>query len=119
MVSLKPENGTPISGSKLSWLGSREGVATARTGTLSGLTGEVKSGTPVTETGDGMYGAYDGSKLSGFVLHPVNVVAGAAESVAIIDRGRVRVDRLPAAFTPPANSGRFTFVGIEAEEGGE
>ena len=110
MVDLQPVDGASIPGSKLSWLGSREGVSTAQTGTLTGFSGVVKSGTPVSADG-GKYVAYDAeSGLAGFVLSDVAVTAGRDNVVAILDRGRIRVDRLPVAFTAPAESGRFVFV---------
>ena len=117
MIDLQPYDGPSHGAGKLSWLGSREGVATARTGTLSGFTGEVKAGTPVSE-GDGVYVAYDagdgdenaGNALTGFVLSDVTVRSGRDAVVAILDRGRIRTDRLPVEFTAPAESGRFTFV---------
>lgn len=110
MVDLQPYDGDPVGGSKLSWLGSREGVATARTGTLTGFTGTVKSGTPVSES-DGKYVAYTaGGGLAGFVLHDTPIRDGQDSAVAILDRGRVRTDRLPVEFEAPADSGRFAFV---------
>lgn len=113
MIDLQPYDGPSFSGGKMAWLGSREGVATARTGTLTGFSGVVVAGTPVTEEG-GKYVAYDGTDLAGFVLSDAPVRDGRDAVVAILDRGRIRVDRLPEAFTPPANSGRFTFVGVES-----
>ncbi|RBP66431.1 hypothetical protein DFO66_103381 [Brevibacterium sanguinis] len=111
MVDLQPYDGTPVTGSKLSWLGSREGVATARTGTLAGFTGVVRSGTPVAEVA-GEYVAYDSATntLAGFVLHDTAIREGRDTPTAILDRGRIRVDRLPVAFTPPTDKGRFAFV---------
>lgn len=115
MIDMQPYDGTAVGGSKLSWLGSREGVSTARTGTLTGFTGVVKAGTPVARV-DGSYVAYDpdgvdGSEsLAGFVLSDAVIRDGRDVVVAILDRGRIRTDRLPVAFTPPAESGRFTFV---------
>lgn len=115
MTDLQPHDGPSYGGSKLSWLGSREGVATARTGTLTGFTGTVVSGTPVAEVG-GFYVAYDAAgddgteALAGFILSDVTVRDGRDTVVAILDRGRIRADRLPVEFTAPAESGRFTFV---------
>lgn len=110
MVDLQPYSGDPVAGSKLSWLGSREGVATARTGTLAGFTDTVKSGTPVSED-DGKYVAYDSeSGLAGFVVYDTSISDGRDATVAILDRGRIRIDRLPVDFEAPADTGRFTFV---------
>lgn len=115
MINLQPYDGPSHGAGKLSWLGSREGVATARTGTLTGFTGVVKAGTPVASVG-GFYVAYDaagedGSEaLAGFVLSDASVRDGEDTVVAVLDRGRIRTDRLPVEFTAPAESGRFTFV---------
>lgn len=115
MIDLQPYDGPSFGGGKMSWLGSREGVATARTGTLTGFTGDVKAGTPVSEVG-GFYVAYDpedeggADALVGFVLSDTSVRDGRDTVVAILDRGRIRTDRLPVEFTAPAESGRFTFV---------
>lgn len=109
-MNLTPIDGGSIDVDDLTWLGSREGVATARTGTLTGFTGDVLSGTPVTEDADGFYVAYDGTNLAGFVIHGVTVAAGTVATVAILDRGRINTENLPVDFTPPADHGRFAFV---------
>lgn len=104
------------SGGDLSWLGSRHGVATARTGTLkaSAFTDEiVRSGTPVTQGEDGLYVPYAGGPEvapTGFVINDV-IVDGADEPVAILDHGRIVVDKLPVeGFTLPTAPGAFTYL---------
>lgn len=105
-----------VAGGNLSWLGSRHGVANARTGTLkaSAFTDKfVPSGTPVGLDTDGFYIPYtaaEGQVLTGFVINDANVADG-DEPVAILDHGRILVDNLPVEdFTVPANTGAFIFV---------
>ena len=104
-----------VAGGNLSWLGSRHGVANARTGTLkaSAFTDKhVPSGTPVAFDA-GLYAPYTaelGQELVGFVINDVNVTGG-DEPVAILDHGRIIVDNLPVEdFTVPENPGAFIFV---------
>ncbi|WP_054953085.1 hypothetical protein [Flaviflexus massiliensis] len=101
-----------VAGGNLSWLGSRHGVANARTGTLktSAFTDKhVPSGTPVSVDTDGLYVPYTDGALTGFVINDSNVEGG-DEPVAILDHGRIRVANLPVEFTVPANAGAFIFV---------
>lgn len=95
-----------------SWLGSRRGVATARTVTLdaSAFTGPVvKSGTPVAIT-DGLAVPFTtGGTLAGFIVGDQSV-AGGDSTAPLLDHGRVIVAKLPVAFTAPATAGQFVFV---------
>jgi hypothetical protein len=89
--------------------------------------GYVPSGLPIAEftsgPNSGEYGPYDpdatdGTEdLVGFVLTdtPVNVRAGETSTdthlnVALIDRGRININRLPVAFAAPADPGHFVFL---------
>lgn len=102
-------------GGNLSWLGSRHGVANARTGTLkaSAFTEKfVKSGTPVAVDAEGLYVPYtaaEGQAIAGFIINDANVAAG-DEPVAILDHGRVIVAKLPVDFTVPDAPGAFIYV---------
>lgn len=116
-----------------SWLGSRRGVDTAQTVTLdatavAGLvtSGYIPSGIPLaynpTTRKHEPYnsGASGGTAylatLAGFLVADVPIVIAPGESgvgdivAAMLDTGRILVNRLPVAFTPPANSGNFVFV---------
>lgn len=99
----------------LSWLGSRRGVDTARTITLdhskfpAAVDGIVPAGTPVEAAGNGLYQPFGSGTLAGFTLNSVRVSLG-DESVALLDHGRVKTDKLPVEFTPPADPGQFVFV---------
>lgn len=105
-----------ISGGDLSWLGSRHGVAEARTGTLkaSAFTAEdgvVRSGTPVARGTDGLYVPYTGAEgtvVAGFVIN--DVVVDVDEVVAILDHGRIVTANLPVDFTVPAETGAFIYL---------
>lgn len=101
-----------------SWMGSRHGVETATTITLdaSEFTDTlVKSGTPIAKSAtDGMADPYDptpttGNTLYGFVIGDHDISDGDTP-VAVMWHGRVIVDNLPVAFTPPASAGLFDFV---------
>jgi len=75
--------------------------------------GYLPSGTPVADNGDGTYGKYaDGGTLAGFVLTDTKVSNDAVINVALYDRGRVNVDKLPVDFTPPADPGHFIFLNV-------
>lgn len=101
-----------------SWLGSRHGVETAQTITLEADAftvddGIVKSGTPIVRAAEGgMAGPYAGTgTLLGFVLEDTDI-SGGDTPAAYLWHGRVKVDRLPVDFTPPADAGLFAFVGV-------
>lgn len=102
-------------GSDDRWLGSREGLSTARTVTLDAGAfaagtfpgGVVKSGTPLTRTA-GLAVPYAGTGELLFLATDQNVTNGNAVAPAI-DRGRIRTAFLPVAFTAPAGSSRFVF----------
>ena len=106
-------------GSDDRWLGSREGLDTARTATLDADAfgagtfpgGVVKSGTPLAKTGDLYVPFTDGATqaLEGFLATDQNVTNGNAVA-PLLDRGRIRTAFLPVAFTAPADAGRFVFV---------
>lgn len=110
-----------------SWLGSRDGVEFAHSVTLNTSlftanthypNGFFPSGLPlgrVTATGlVGPYesGATDGRQtLIGFLLFSLRTPKDGTSNVvgAALERGRVRTDRLPVAFTAPTTS-RFLFI---------
>lgn len=106
-------------GGDLSWLDSRHGVTNARTITLDAAQfadatdGIVKAGTPV-EAGDGgLYKPFTSGTLAGFTLNDVSIKDG-DETVAMLDHGRINVDKLPVEdFTPPAQS---AFIFLNAKE---
>ena len=101
-----------VAGGNLSWLGSRHGVATARTGTLKASAFSeniVRSGTPVSIDSDGLYVPYTDGVLAGFVINNINVEGG-DEPVAILDHGRIVVGKLPVDFTIPDAPGAFTYL---------
>lgn len=106
-----------VGGEKLSWLDSRHAVSNAQTGTLDAAAfteDVVVSGTPLAEVGGKFVpytaGAVDGSEvLAGFNLYGRDVSNG-DEPCAVLDHGRVYVDALPVAFTPPADAGLFIFA---------
>lgn len=73
--------------------------------------GYLPSGTPVADNGDGTFGKYaDGDTLAGFVLTDTKVSGDAFINAALYDHGRVNVNKLPVAFTAPADPGNFIFV---------
>lgn len=105
-------------GGDLSWLGSTHGIANARTEILdiSAFTanthypnGYIPSGLPVAKVG-GVLVPYDATEgtttgagvLAGFILTDQTVVGTNDFGVPLIDHGRVRVSKLPIAFTAPA-----------------
>lgn len=118
----------------LRWLGSKEGTDTARSVTLdvSGTAFDavvdaernvIPSGTPLQESGNSYVPFVSGGTLAGFLLAPVKLRASAAEVVgtqdatangALLDRGRVVTDFLPAGSAldaaGQATNGRFVFV---------
>ena len=105
-------------GGDQSWLGSTHGIANARTEILdiSAFTanthypnGYIPSGTPVAKV-SGVLVPYDATEvtttdagvLAGFILTDQPVVGTADFDVPLFDHGRVRVAKLPVAFTAPA-----------------
>ena len=107
-LSIRSESFT---GSDDRWLGSREGLATAQTVTLDAAAFDgdvVKSGTPLTKSGD-LAVPYAGTGDLLFLATDQDVSAGNSVAPAI-DRGRIRTAFLPVAFTAPAGSSRFVFV---------
>lgn len=104
-----------VAGGNISWLGSRHGVANARTGTLkaSAFTDKfVPSGTPVSVDTDGTYVPYTAAVdqvLTGFVINDADVTDG-DEPVAILDHGRIIAANLPVEFTVPTAPGAFTYL---------
>lgn len=99
-----------------SWLGSRHGVANARTVTLdaaafTGLTdGLVPSGTPVNIAGDLAVPFTDtaGAELA-FVIGTQSVSDGNA-TVPALDHGRIIVANVPGTFAVPATAAAGAFV---------
>lgn len=108
-------------GSKLSWLGSRRGVDTARTVTIDRskladavvVAGVLPAGTPLAVAG-AKVAPYTGAEeevFAGFLLTDQAVKAGGGDIVApLLDHGRVIVAKLPVAFTAPDNATSFVFV---------
>lgn len=108
-----------------SWLG-ESGPHKARSQALlvSGFTaatdypdGYIPSGFPVGQvTASGEYAPYDSAatdgtqNLAGFVYTDSKVGADPYVNVALIDRGRINVNRLPVSFTAPADPGNFVFL---------
>lgn len=99
-----------------SWLGSRHGVAQARTGTLdasqfsSAVDGVVKSGTPVIVSGDKLVPAGSSAPV-GFVIGDHSVKDGDAV-VPVLWHGLIKTQNLPVeTFTVPAEPGSFTYIG--------
>ena len=100
-----------------SWMGSRHGVDTAQTVTLDAsaftVTDDiVKSGYPVAIE-DGLAVPYDptpttGNTLYGFVIGDHDTTNGDTPA-AVLERGRIKVAKLPVAFTPPDDPGLFVF----------
>lgn len=82
--------------------------------------GYIKSGTPVAEVAGELVpyvsGGTGGTELlAGFLRNDLPVVTGSTDThinTALVDHGRIRINRLPVAFTQPtaANSrGLFTY----------
>ena len=115
------------------WLGSTHGLANARTETLDvtvGFTaathypdGFLKSGLPLGKvTATGKVGLYDSAavdgrnKLIGFLAteQVVTGTPGASATgtfpVPVLDHGRVKVAKLPIAFTAPAAASDLTQI---------
>jgi hypothetical protein len=109
-----------------SWLG-ESGPHKARSQALlvSGFTaatdypnGYIPSGFPVgVVTASGEYAPYDAAAtdgtqgLAGFVYTDSKVSTGDTYvNVALIDRGRININKLPVDFTPPADPGNFVFL---------
>lgn len=109
-------------GSKLSWLGSRRGVDTARTTTIDRTkltgpqiaSGSLPSGTPLAASTGGKsapYTAAEGQVFIGFLLTDQAIKQGGGDIVApLLDHGRVVVTKLPVAFAAPASATSFIFV---------
>lgn len=109
-----------------SWLGSSHGLRNARTETLdiSAFTanthypnGYIPSGLPVAKVGGKLvpYDATEGTVtgagiLAGFVLTDQPVVGSGDFGVPVLDHGRVKVAKLPVAFTAPAAAAKSANV---------
>lgn len=101
-----------------SWMGSRHGIDTAQTVTLdaSAFTvteNVVKSGYPIAIEA-GLAVPFDptpttGNTLYGFVIGDHDITNGDTPAPAL-ERGRVKVAKLPVTFTPPDEAGLFVFV---------
>lgn len=76
--------------------------------------GFIPSGYPISLDSNGIGTKYTAALgLAGFVLTDSKVTDDAFVNVALYDRGRVNLNRLPAVtggFTPPTNPGNFTFL---------
>lgn len=129
MTQLQPRTET-FSGTDLRWLGSREGMDTARTVTLdyASWTGKVtngrlKSGEAVAfDTNAGTWVPYNSAgsngtnAVSGFVLYDQPVITDAGDiAVPMLDRGRINNKYLPSAVAVDATqaaTARFSFVDV-------
>lgn len=116
---------TPLSEGDQTWLASTRGLDKNQTVKLllSAFTptdGYIKSGTPLAivanEAVPYTAGAANGRENHyGFLRNDVPVVTDSTDThanVAMVDHGRVRPNRLPVAFTPPAAAnakGLFTY----------
>lgn len=107
-----------------SWLGSAHAVDNAESGTLDASAfgavedGIVRSGTPVTPSGD-LYVPFTGTGPLRFVIGD-HSIAGGDKTVPLLWHGRIIVDNLPVELTAPADAGQFTFVpAFPAAGGGE
>lgn len=107
----------------MTWLGSTHGIGNARTTLVdpSKFTkaehypdGYIRSGQPVTLDTSGIAGPYtggEGETFDGFILTDQVTDGEATFAAPLLDHGRVKVDRLPVAFTKPdAATDQTTFV---------
>jgi len=110
------------------WLASTHGIHKNPQGKLklasfTPTDGYIKSGTPLAITGVGTAneelvpynagGAGEVTVLAGFLRNDIPTVAGSTDTyanVAYIDHGRVRIKRLPVAFTAPAAANDKTTI---------
>jgi len=113
-----------------SWLGSAHGTNAIQTITIdtSGFTkathypgGYLKSGLPLMKKGDGTYTLWAAAEeetpenvLAGFLFTSTRVPTGGGKvGAAILEHGRVKLDKLPVTVTPEAQataSGRIIFA---------
>lgn len=105
-----------------SWLGSRLGVAEARTATMvltsfTPLThypkGYLPSGLPLNIAAEGAVKPYTGveGEVLGFLLTARSVATGDTKVVGpILRHGDIKTHRLPVAFTVPKTATAFTFI---------
>lgn len=110
-----------------SWLGSSHGTDAGRSITLDVSTfteathypdGYFPSGLPLGRiTASGLYGPYDSeavdgrATLAGFLLAPVDTPTGSGDVIgALLDHGRVKVNRLPVAFDPATVADNATTI---------
>ena len=120
---------TPLSEGDQTWLASTRGIyknATKRlklsafSSHIASAGGYIKSGYPVAEVAGELVpyvsgGTGGAEKHAGFVFNDIPVPAGSADThanVALVDHGRIRINRLPVAFTPPTGAnigGLFTY----------
>lgn len=109
----------PAGVSNLGWLDSREGVDTAATCTLDPNAfsefkdaGVIPSGTPLFKKGT-YFEPGTADNLTGFLLYDQAFDGKHVVIAPYIDRGRVRVDRLPSRIydaAPQSPNARFVFV---------
>lgn len=118
---------TPLSEGDQTWLASTRGLDKNSTKKLkiSAFTvpagqGYIKSGTPVAEVAGELVpyvaGGTGGAEiLAGFLRNDIPLVAGSTDTyvnTALVDHARIRIVRLPVAFTIPAPAnvrGLFTY----------
>jgi hypothetical protein len=104
----------------LSWLGSAHAIWNCQTVTLdlSAFTegthypdGHIRSGQPLQRLSSGLYGPYSGSgTFSGFLFTDQKVVGTADIPAPLLDHGRVKIGKLPVAFTSPTAANDTTTI---------
>lgn len=104
-----------------SWLGSTHGLRNARTEAFNptafssvAVDGVIPSGLPLAKVGGSLVpyaptAETDASILVGFLLTEQRT-AGGAHGVPVLDHGRVKTNRLPVTFTPPAAAKNLTTI---------
>lgn len=123
---------TPVSDGDQTWIASTHGTYNAASGKLLASAfsalhpeGYIPSGTPLALNASGEYvpynsGATDGTQnLRGFLLTDQKTQYRTINSTdayinaAVLYHGRVRVSRLPQAFTAPAQANNLTTITFE------
>lgn len=111
---------TPLSEGDQTWLASTRGLDKNQTVKLrldafTPTDGYIKSGTPLSIVANEAVPYTGTGDHYGFLRNDVPVVEGSADThtnSAMVDHGRIRPNRLPVAFTPPAAGnakGLFTY----------
>lgn len=111
----------------MSWLGSAHAIWNCQTVTLdlSAFTqgthypdGHIRSGQPLQRLASGLYGPYAGTgTFSGFLFTDQKVVGTADIPAPLLDHGRVKIGKLPVAFTAPTAANDTTTIVFILEVG--